>query len=206
MVLASVPDERLVARVRGGDDRAFEELYRRYHGRVAGFVRRMVKDHGRSEDLAQETFLSALRRLRATDSRIAFRPWIFEIAKNACIDLYRRSSRTEELPLDGDPDLLRRAEDARLVGGVVAPETAVLDKERLSRLWGAMNELSESHHRIIVMRELEGRSYREIGERLALSPPAVESTLFRARRRLEREYVDSEATDGRSRAGDAVRS
>ena len=60
---------------------------------------------------------------------------------------------------------------------------------------GAFAELSETHHRILVLRELEGLSYREIGERMELTAPAVESTLFRARRRLEHEY--SELDTGR---------
>jgi hypothetical protein len=55
-----------------------------------------------------------------------------------------------------------------------------------------MDELSQTHHRVLVMRELEGLSYREIGDRLQLSRPAVESALFRARRRLEREYREIE--------------
>jgi hypothetical protein len=63
-------------------------------------------------------------------------------------------------------------------------------KERLEHLRSAFDELPESHHRVLIMRELEGLSYREIGERLELSRPAVESVLFRARRRLEREYAE----------------
>ena len=64
------------------------------------------------------------------------------------------------------------------------PDSSMLDKERLDHLRGALDELSDTHHRIIVMRELEGLSYREIGERMELTPAAVESTLFRARRKL----------------------
>ena len=59
----------------------------------------MVKDHGRAEDVTQEVFVSALRRMRATERPIAFKPWIYEIAKNACIDQFRRSKRAEEVSL-----------------------------------------------------------------------------------------------------------
>lgn len=69
------------------------------------------------------------------------------------------------------------------------PDSAVFDKERLDHLRGALDELSDTHHRIVVMRELEGLSYREIGEKMELTQAAVESTLFRARRKLQHEYA-----------------
>src|SRR3954453_21745379 len=86
-------DATLVAAVRRGDDRAFEQLYSRYQRRISSYVFGMVKDHGRAEDITQEVFISALRRMRETDRAIAFKPWIYEIAKNACIDQFRRSRR-----------------------------------------------------------------------------------------------------------------
>ena len=60
----------------------------------------MVGDHGRAEDIAQEVFISALRRLRETERTIIFKPWIYEIAKNACIDEFRRTRRIHEVPLE----------------------------------------------------------------------------------------------------------
>src|SRR3712207_835685 len=78
----SVSDHTLVAQVRRGDDRAFEVLYERYCRRIHCYVQGMVKDHQRAEDVTQEVFVSALRRMRATERPIAFKPWIYEIAKN----------------------------------------------------------------------------------------------------------------------------
>jgi RNA polymerase sigma factor (sigma-70 family) len=187
----SASDEVLVAAVRAGDDTAFEELYRRYRRRISSFLNRFVHDEGRAEDLAQEAFMSALRRLRATDSEINFKPWIYEIARNGAIDHHRRASRAEEISMDADHGL-RPADQLRLVGSV-APESALFTKDTLDRLRRAFAELSESHERILVLRELEGLSYREIAERMDLSRPAVESTLFRARRRLEYEFAEDDA-------------
>jgi RNA polymerase sigma factor (sigma-70 family) len=183
-------DVDLVAAVRSGSDDAFEELYRRYHRRIRAFAQKRLRDRGRAEDVTQEAFLSALRRLRATDSDIAFKPWLFEIARNAAIDVHRRTSRAEEVPVDDE--LLRPSDRHRLVGAA-APDAEVFVRERLELLSGAFDELPEVHHRALVMRELEGLSYREIGERLELTRSAVESTLFRARRRLEHEYEELEA-------------
>jgi RNA polymerase sigma factor (sigma-70 family) len=173
-------DERLVAAVREGDDRAFEALYERYHARVGAYVLGMVKDHGRAEDVTQEVFVSALRRMRQTERPIAFRPWIYEIAKNACIDAYRRSSRAEEVSFDAERELF--------AGSGPAPDAAVDAKQQLDHLCGAFGGLSDTHHEILLLRELEGMSYREIGERMGMSRAGVESTLFRARKRLTEEY------------------
>jgi RNA polymerase sigma factor (sigma-70 family) len=186
-------DAQLITAVRRGNDHAFEQLYRRYSASIARFVGARVRDRGRAEDLVQEIFLSALRRLRATDTAITFRPWIFEIAKNAAIDHYRRTSRAEEVSIHGD-DTLRPADQLRLVGWAhMRPENAILHKERFDQLRGAFAELSTNHHRVLVLRELEGLSYREIAQKLDMTRPAVESALFRARRRLQQEYARAEA-------------
>jgi hypothetical protein len=73
---------------------------------------------------------------------------------------------------------------------VPGPDLAVESKQRLDDLRGAFRGVSELHHRILVLRELEGLSYGEIGERLGMSRAVVESTLFRARRRLAEEYEE----------------
>ena len=134
--------------------------------------------------------MSALRRMRETDRPIAFKPWIYEIAKNACIDQFRRSRRAEEVSYDAEDGGLGSADYGKLVTKDPQPDVAVENKQSLDHLRGAFGGLSETHHEILVMRELEGLSYREIGERLGMTRPAVESTLFRARRRLTEEYED----------------
>ena len=152
-----------------------------------------ARDEARAEDVTQEAFLSALRRLRVTDSEINFKPWIYEIARNATIDSYRRSSRAEEISMDRRPQgCALRPPSAR------GRQRARLHADRQGahrpparRTIGFVHV----HARVLVMRELEGCSYREIGEKLDLTRPAVESALFRARRRLETEYA--ELSEGR---------
>jgi RNA polymerase sigma factor (sigma-70 family) len=160
----SSTEQELVAAVRRGDDTAFEELFSRYRSRISGYVMTAVGDHGRAEDITQEVFISALRRLRDTERPISFKPWIYAIAKNACIDEVHPS-----------------------------PHAALENRQQLEDLQGAFRGLSESHHRILVLRELEGLSYGEIGRRMGMSRAMVESTLFRARKRLNAEFKDLES-------------
>jgi RNA polymerase sigma factor (sigma-70 family) len=185
--LGLISDHELVAAVRRGDDRAFEKLYERYQRRIAAYVYGMVNDYGRAEDITQEVFISALRRMRETERPIAFKPWIYEIAKNACIDQFRRSRRAEEVSIDADEGL-GASDTAKLHSVDCTPDAAIDTKQTIDNLCGAFGGLSETHHEILVLRELEGLSYREIGEKMGLSRPSVESTLFRARRRLTEEY------------------
>jgi RNA polymerase sigma factor (sigma-70 family) len=182
-------DQHLVARVRRGDDRAFELLYQRYHRRIQAYVFGMVKDHGRAEDVTQEVFVSALRRMRETEQPLAFKPWLYQIARNSCIDAFRRSKRAEEVSYDADGGLTP-GDHSKLVSSGLSPDAAVAAKQDLDHLCGAFGGLSETHHEILVLRELEGLSYQEIGRRMGMSRPAVESTLFRARRRLTEEFDD----------------
>ncbi len=176
-------DRELVRSVRAGDDRAFELVYERYQRRIGAYVHGMVRDHGRAEDVTQEVFISALRRLRASEQPIVLRPWLYEIARNACIDHFRRAQRSQEVFYERDPH-----EAERVLAGVPAPEEAVDTKQKLDHLRDALSGLSDVQRDVLVMRELEGLSYRDIGRRLHLSRPAVESALFRARRRLGHEY------------------
>lgn len=186
MTLTSLSDQDLVNATRDGDERAFEELYGRYRQRITGFVLRLTRDPDRADDITQEVFISALRRLRESDRPIVLRPWLYEIARNACIDEYRRSRRAREVPIERD------GVDGWLASLATAPppEVAVESKQRLENLRGAFRGLSERHHKIIVLRELEGKSYSQIGDELGMSKIVVESTLFRARRRLTEEYED----------------
>ncbi len=181
-------DRGLVAAVRRGDDRAFGELYSRYGRRIVSYIYGMLGDHGRAEDVAQEVFISALRRMRATERPIAFKPWVYEIARNACIDEFRRTRRTQEVPLDASDE--SDGAERRLESPTGSPDAALERRQQLDDLRGAFRGLSESHHKIIVLRELEGLSYTEIGKRMGMTRPVVESTLFRARRRLGDEYQE----------------
>lgn len=182
----SCSEHELVAAVREGSDRAFEELYARYRARLSAYILRLVGDHSRAEDIAQEVFISALRKLRDSERPIIFKPWIYEIAKNACIDEHRRTRRIREVPLE--PDGGAEAAEAVLPIRGQAPDDAVERKQSLADLSGAFRGLAENHRKVIVMREFEGLSYNEISEQLGMTRPMVESTLFRARRRLTEEY------------------
>lgn len=180
-------DTELVAAIRAGKDAAFETLFRRYQQRITGYVARMVGCREHAEEIAQEAFISALRRLRETDQPIVFKPWIYGIARNGAIDHLRaRARRGPEVAYDQVEAFVEPAGPL----ASPAPEAAMDTKQSLADLQGAFGSLSETHHRMLVLRELEGLSYDQVGKRMGMSRSQVESTLFRARRRLEEEYSE----------------
>jgi RNA polymerase sigma factor (sigma-70 family) len=190
-------DRQLVAAVRDGDERGFECLFARYRAPINAYVATMVKDRGHSEDLTQEIFISALRSMRSAEQPVVFKPWLYRIARNACIDSHRRSGRGgAEIPAAGAERRLE-SDPPRLVAAAPRPQDVVAARERFDGLYRALAQLPRVDRSLIVLREFEGRSYREIVERSGLTAPAVESALFRARRRLRECY--EQMLDGRSR-------
>jgi RNA polymerase sigma factor (sigma-70 family) len=184
---ADTTDAQLATAAKAGSQPAFEALFRRYRPRIAAFVRGSVPDDGRVDDVVQEVFVSALRNMRTLDSPDAFAPWLHRIARNACIDHLRRVSR-EEIAIDSY--LLDGADRRPMRPPAPSIYGDVARREDLDHLRQAFGELPEAQHQALVLRELEGLSYEEIGRRLSLSRPAVESILFRARRGLKGEFAE----------------
>ena len=168
-----------------GNDRAFEELYARYRGRICAFIQ------GRSATTAgprTSPKRCSSRRCAgcAPPSRpIAFKPWIYEIAKNACIDEFRRgrrARRSRSTPTRSPP---RRGRCSR---GSDAPEPRLRPSSGSTICAAPSAACPRATIRSSCMREFEGLSYDQIGERIGMSRQMVESTLFRARRKLSEEY------------------
>ena len=179
-------DEQLVTAAKAGSREAFEALFRRYRSRIAGQVRSSVKDDARSEDIVQEIFISALKSLPTLESADAFRPWLDRIARNACIDHARQAARMEEISIYA-VEIQPHDRRSPLLAGQTT-HGAASQREDLAHLRQAFTELPRAQHQALVLRELEGLSYDEIGRRMGITRGAVESVLFRARRALRAEY------------------
>src|SRR4051794_25219123 len=109
-------DARLTAAAGHGDDEAFAVLYVRYAPRIEAYLQRLLADEHLAQDLTHEVFVSALVRLRTARAPIAFGPWLYRIARNASIDVHRRSQLVRQVPLPGPED------DAGAVGHDQEPQ------------------------------------------------------------------------------------
>jgi len=193
-------DEHLVEAARAGSADAFAALFSRYRPEIARYASRTLGDDRRSEDVVQETFLSALRAIGTLDRPAGFKPWLYRIAHNTCVDHVRRGG-TKEVPVDvyGLPP----AEEIRLFRQAPSSHTTLTQRQDVEHLRQAFVSLPAAQAEILVLRELEGFSYDEIGVRMGISRSAVESMLFRARRSLRDEYGEI-ATGERCRSMRAV--
>ena len=196
----AVPDETLqlsdadlIANYLAGDVSGFDELFRRHHHRVRATCALMVGDSALAEDLVQETFLHVLRSLTRIDQSFNVAAWINRIAVNAARDELRRRARRSGHIHNGDPetDLLRVADTDREGDPEKAFELSNLRK----LIWQVAQQLPERQQMALALRELQGLSYAAIGRVMGLSEPAVETLLFRARKRFREEFMQLENPD-----------
>ncbi len=165
-------------------DRAFERLYRSHVHDVYRYVLAVLRNPADAEDATQATFLSAYRAFQRGQRPELPRNWLLKIAHNECRQRFRM--------------LARRPKEVVWDERVAAPavDEAVPTADEIRQ---ALGHLSFNQRSALVMRELEGRSYGEVGEILDLSHSAVETLLFRARRAL-REQMDGGLTCGDAEA------
>lgn len=151
-----------------GDEAAFAELVRRHQYRVFRLAGRFFRHREDVEDVAQETFLTAWRRLATYEARAPFEHWITRVCLRLCYARLARERRREE-PL-GSQELVAQPHD--LVAGI--------DVERL------LSRLGPSDRFVLLLLDGEGWSVKEIAERIGWTATNVKVRAFRARRRLRR--------------------
>ncbi len=177
---AKAEDARLVRETLAGNQLSFQLLVERYQSRLFALTRHYTRNPVEIEDIVQEAFMKAFRRLDSFDHRSSFYTWIYRIATNTVLDVLKRKGRSPVRTVE-DPEVVN---DARPVQGV-APD-AGLEREEISRITHEVLEhLPEIFRTVLVMREFEEMAYQEIADVLAISIGTVESRLFRARARFK---------------------
>jgi RNA polymerase sigma factor (sigma-70 family) len=163
-------DDRLVAHVRGGDERAFEVLYERHHRAILGFCRHMLGSREEAEDAVQHTFLSAYRDLVANDREVELRPWLFAIARNRCLSILR--ARREHLALEwAEPS----------TDGLAA---TVEQREDLRELLRDVALLPEDQRAALLLAEIGALDHAGIATVLGCPREKVKALVFQARSSL----------------------
>jgi RNA polymerase sigma-70 factor (ECF subfamily) len=175
---------------------AVEDAFTTHYSAVFRQVQRLMRDPDDSYDLTLTAWEKAQR---AWDRRPAvameIKPWLFRIARNACVDELRRRQLVRWEPLDGTRHGLRDNGDAPVAPAALLcsdtndPEREALRSERAELVRRALRRLPNRYRTCLLMREAEGLSCEEIGFRMQLSSGAVRTTLCRARQRLKAEYV-----------------
>ena len=188
MEAAVSEDADLVRESLEGNQLSFQLLVERYQDRMFSLVRHFTRSTAEVEDIVQETFLKAFRRLETFQRQASFSTWLYRIAVNTSLDFLKRRGRSPVQSVE-DPELLVAAPGAARSPGVVAPD-ARLEQEEIARITHrVLEELPEIFRTVLVLRELEDMAYQEMADLLGISIGTVESRLFRARARFREKLL-----------------
>lgn len=174
-----------VARAKAGDQGAYRSLVERHSRAVFRLAWRMTGNEQDAEDVVQETFFKAYRRLNQFEDRSAFSSWLHRIAVNCAYDLLRTRARQREdatAPTGDDgsgADPLDRFESAAPLPDHIAHSGQIARRVR-----AAMTRLSPRERAAFALRHFEGRPMREIAELLGIDEGAAKHSVFRAVRKL----------------------
>lgn len=177
-------DFQLVEAFRHGDEKAFEELVRRYQRQVANIIYLTLGNREAIEDLTQEVFIRVYKSLARFQHDASVYSWIYRITVNLCIDEIRRRKIKRTISLQFFSD--HKLEQEKKFKDKATAADRVLTEERRSMVREALQKLSPLQRTVIVLREYEDLSYDEIAKTLNISTQAVKSRIFRARDELRK--------------------
>ncbi len=181
-------DEELIQETLAGDCHAFGGLVERYQGRLYNSMIQVTGSHDEAEDVVQDSFVQAFVKLDTFQGHSRFFTWLYRIAFNNALS--RRRRRKGDLSIEqgrevagGDPQ--DKSE---------SPEEPLLREERIHRVHRALEQLTEEHRVILVLREMDELSYEDIAEILSINIGTVRSRLSRARNHLKIKLEELEST------------
>ncbi len=176
-------DAALVARLKAGDEAAFEEMVRNLGGRMLAVARRMLRDEEAARDTVQEAMLSAVRGLKDFDGHARLSTWLHRIVVNAALMRIRARQRKPEMSIE--PLLPRFAEDGHHAEAVTSwadsAERLIERQETQAMVRAAIAELPESYRVIVMMRDIDGMSTEEAAAAFGITENALKLRLHRAR-------------------------
>jgi len=181
-------EKALVERCRRGEDEAWRELVDRFGQKIYSVAYHFTLKREDAEELAQEIFLKIFENLHRYDGGFPLVAWIVSLSRNLCIDRYRRRKREKSFRFvtdDAVAPMLRSKDD---------PAADALKNERTKILFSALAEIPEDLAEILVLRDLDGLAYEEIGLALELPDGTVKSRLFRARTEVARKIRERQET------------
>ncbi len=171
---AALDDATLAGRARDGDTGAYEQLVLRYQGRMFRLASTMLADRAEAEDVTQEVFLTAWRRIGQLRDDGAFAGWLYRMTTNRCLNVLRaRPARA-----DVDPDSTESPQRS------TRPEHAAQVSSQLAALTAALQRLTPEQRACWLLREVHGQSYEEIAEIVGANTTAVRGRIARARAQL----------------------
>lgn len=189
MVSPEADDHALVEACKAGDRQAFALLFQRYERKVFAVAYGFLRNQEDALDVVQEAFIKVHRYIGNFEGQSSFYTWLYRIVANLCIDHIRRQKRKKDVEYD---DRLQQgatesaAQPSLSLRSLGDPSSAVKNKEILLAVESSLEELSDNHRAVIVMRELQGMSYADMAKAMNCSKGTIMSRLFHARKNMQK--------------------
>ena len=173
-------EREIIDRVLSGDTEAFEALVLEHQNKVYSLALRMVGNEEDARDMAQEAFIRAFSSLTGFRGDSKFSVWLYRLTSNICIDFLRSRAKKRTVSMTWTDD----------AGELEIPDERFSPEEQFDRtsiresVQRGLDSLSPQYREILVLREINGLSYEEIGRVLGIEEGTVKSRIFRARKKL----------------------
>jgi RNA polymerase sigma-70 factor (ECF subfamily) len=181
--MSAAEPSRLISDCIAGDERAIESLVRQYETGVFRLALSIVDDPIEANEVAQETFIAALKALRTYQDKSSFKAWLYKIAFNKSRSHLRRQKVLERLRTTLTTIFQVEAQKW------LSPEDAIIENEKEAAIWNSLSKLDERHRIVVVLRYFHELSVAEISEILSINEGTVHSRLHTARERLRVELA-----------------
>lgn len=175
-------EKDIIKRTLAGDNDAFELLVLAYEKQVYNLALRMLGNSEDAADMTQEAFIKAYGGLASFRGDSKFSVWLYRITSNVCLDFLRAKSRRAQVSLTVGEDEDAKPLDIPDPAGDI--EQQLMRKMSMQAVNDGLAQLPDEQRQILVMREIGGMSYADIGRALSLEEGTVKSRIFRARKKL----------------------
>ncbi len=180
-------DFRLVALAQNGDMKAYDALVTRHRGRIFAMIRNMIHQEADAWDICQEVFIKAWHALPKFEAKARFSTWIYRIAHNAVYDWTRKRKIESAGELNDEIFERERIDSASFTtpSGGESPDDSMSHGELRMKIQTALGKLSAEHREVVILKDVQGLSYKEIADVMSSSMGTVMSRLYYARQKLQ---------------------
>ena len=185
----SDPDEdfRLVALAQQGDMTAYDALVTRHRGRIYAMIRNMIHQEADAWDICQDVFIKAWKALPKFEAKARFSTWIYRIAHNAVYDWVRKRKIQSVGELNDEIFTREKIDSGSFTtpSGGESPDDTMVQSELRMKIEAALAKLSTDHREVVILKDVQGLSYKEIADAMSCSLGTVMSRLYYARQKLQ---------------------
>lgn len=190
-----IHEKELVRRAKAGDQEAFRQLFERNNRRAYALALGVVRNPDDALDVVQDAFIKAHRYLPKFEGTSSFYTWLYRIVMNLAIDHLRKVKRAQQVDFS---DALAHGEDEVPAGETSLlptilgsdPSKSLMRREMREHIGLALDQLSDNHRTVLMMRELDGLSYEDMATQMDCSKGTIMSRLFHARKNMQQHLLE----------------